>query len=204
MMYVYFVGRARMLLCSSLFRDEGFRIPCLGTASGRMYVYVYVYTYTCLYTYMHIHISYKHTHTYTCTYTYIYIYIYVSVCGCMNMYVVYMQGASRYVHVEDIQDASRHVYVTIHAQSVSLYVCIYIYIYTYIYIYIYMYVCTYVRMYACIYIYIYIYMYGWMCAVWGWVGGLWTKLHDEPALRNLISPEPPFAFDDLFGGAITD
>ena len=114
------------------------------------------------------------------------------------MYVVYMQGASRYVHVEDIQDASRHVYVTIHAQSVSLYVCIYIYIYTYIYIYI----CMYVHMYVCMHVYIYIYMYGWMCAVWGWVGGLWTKLHDEPALRNLISPEPPFAFDDLFGGPL--
>ena len=30
-----------------------------------------------------------------------------------------------------------------------------------------------------------------MYAVWGWVGVLCTKLHHEPAVRNLISPEPP-------------
>ena len=52
-------------------------------------------------------------------------------CICIYIYIY----ATMYV--EDIQDASKHVYVTMHAHSI----CIYIYIYMYIYIYVWIDVC---------------------------------------------------------------
>ena len=77
MIYVYFFGRARMLLFSSLFRDEGFRIPFSGTASGRIYEYMCIhidaYEHVCTYIF-HIHVYiYIHTYIHVCVWVYEYV-----------------------------------------------------------------------------------------------------------------------------------